>query len=336
MKQGNKKVLVTGSDGFIGSHLVEELVHSGYSVKAFCLYNSFNSWGWLDSVDPKILDQVEIVTGDVRDYHCVKEALADCSAVLHLAALIAIPYSYSAPRSYVDTNITGTLNILQASKELNIQKVITTSTSEVYGSAQSVPISEKHPLSAQSPYAATKIAADQLSLSFHKSFDLQVGVLRPFNTYGPRQSLRAVIPSIITQIAAGKEEIELGSLTPTRDFTYVKDTARGFIQALESKEIVGKVLNIGSSFEVSIGSTVDVICEAMGKDIKIISSDDRMRPEKSEVSRLFADTSMATSLMGWSPSFGGLEGFKKGIKETSQWFSQPENLKNYKYNLYNI
>lgn len=330
------KILVTGADGFIGSHLVEHLVRHGYNVKAFCLYNSFNSWGWLDSSPKEIMANVEVFSGDVRDPHGVKKAMQGCDAVLHLAALIAIPYSYHSPDTYVDTNVKGTLNILQAARDLDLPKVVHTSTSEVYGTAQFVPITEAHPLHPQSPYAATKVAADQLALSFHRSFSLPCTVIRPFNTYGPRQSARAVIPTIITQIASGTKKIRLGALSPTRDFNYVEDTARAFEAAMLSDAAVGETLNAGSCYEVSIGDTARIIADIMQSDIEIESDEQRMRPEKSEVERLWADNSRLRQLTGWQPLYGGLEGFRKGLEQTVDWFSKPENLKLYKSGIYNI
>lgn len=330
------KVLVTGADGFIGSHLVEMLVYHGVKVRAFCQYNSFNSWGWLDSLADDVKADIDVFLGDIRDPNGVRTAMQGCDTVLHLAALIAIPYSYHSPDSYVETNIRGTLNVLQAARDLDVSKVVHTSTSEVYGTAQFVPITEDHPLQGQSPYSASKIGADQMAYSFYSSFGLPVAILRPFNTYGPRQSARAVIPTIITQIAAGKRQIKLGSLSPTRDFTFVQDTARGFIAAAQSERSVGEVSNIGSGFEISIGETVELIAEAMGREIEIISDAQRIRPDKSEVERLWAGTEKAKALMGWSPEFAGREGFLKGLKVTAEWFSEPENLKCYKHDLYNI
>jgi len=333
----NKKILVTGADGFIGSHLVETLVEQGYSVRAFVLYNSFNSLGWLDSFDQSIIDQIEVFTGDIRDPYGVKKACQDCHSVLHLAALIGIPYSYHSPDTYVDTNIKGTLNILQAAKELDLQKVVITSTSEVYGTAQYIPIDESHPLQPQSPYSATKIAADQLALSFFNSFELPVCIARPFNTYGPRQSARAVIPTIITQLANGIEEIKLGSLTPTRDFNYVQDTVNGMIAMLKAdSNIIGEVINLGSNFELSIGDLAQTIAKLMHKKIKIISDQQRLRPENSEVERLYAANAKALNLLDWQPQFSGINGFEKGLIKTINWFTQPENLKRYKAETYNI
>jgi NAD dependent epimerase/dehydratase len=330
------KVLVTGADGFIGSHLTEMLVEQGYDVKAFVLYNSFNSWGWLDNCDPSVKGKFEVFAGDVRDPHGVKNAMKGCDAVLHLAALIAIPYSYHSPDTYVDTNVKGTLNVVQAARELDIRKVVHTSTSEVYGTAQFVPITEDHPLQGQSPYSASKIGADQMALSFHKSFGTPVSVLRPFNTYGPRQSARAVIPTIITQIIAGKRTIKLGSLHPTRDFSFVEDTARGFIAAMQSDAAVGVVTNIGSGFEISVGDTVKTIADLMGAKIEIESDDQRLRPEKSEVERLFASYEKASERMGWMPEYGGLAGFQRGLEKTIEWFSNPDNLTRYKADQYNV
>ena len=332
----NRKILVTGADGFIGSHLVEELVCTGHQVRAFVLYNSFNSWGWLDEVPNDIQNQIEVFTGDIRDPYGVRRAMQGCSSVMHLAALIAIPYSYHSPDTYVDTNIKGTLNILQAARETGVEKIIHTSTSEVYGTAKFVPITEDHPLQGQSPYAATKIAADQLAMSFYYSFGTPVSIIRPFNTYGPRQSARAVIPAIITQIAGGKQKIGLGSLHPTRDFNYVKDTVRGFIAALESEKSVGETINIGSNYEISIGETALLIAEVMGADIEIETEQKRLRPALSEVERLWADNTKAKELLGWEPLYGGREGFKRGLAETAAWFTEPENSKKYKAHLYNI
>lgn len=330
------KVLVTGADGFIGSHLTEMLVRKGYDVRAFVLYNSFNSWGWLDECGEDVAGKFEVFAGDIRDPYGVKKAMQGCDAVLHLAALIGIPYSYHSPDTYVDTNIKGTLNIVQAARELGVGKVVHTSTSEVYGTAQFVPITEEHPLQGQSPYSASKIGADQIALSFYTSFETPVAVLRPFNTYGPRQSARAVIPTLISQIAAGKKEIQLGATTPTRDFSYVTDTAAGFIQALESKEIIGTVTNLGSGFEISIGKTAELIASLMGATVTFTTDNNRIRPEKSEVERLFASYEKAKQRMGWEPEHGGEEGFKKGLMKTIEWFSNPKNLSRYKIDNYAI
>jgi NAD dependent epimerase/dehydratase len=332
----HKKILVTGADGFIGSHLTEELVRRGHDVKAFVLYNSFNSWGWLDQSPKEIKENLEVFSGDIRDPYGVKAAMKDCDVVLNLAALIAIPYSYHSPDTYVDTNVKGTLNVVQAAKELGVEKVVHTSTSEVYGTARFVPITEEHPLQGQSPYSASKIGADQIAMSFYTSFETPVAIIRPFNTYGPRQSARAVIPTIITQIANGQRKIKLGSLSPTRDFNYVKDTVNGFIAVAESENSTGEVINIGSNFEISIGDTVKMIAEVMGAEIEIETEDVRLRPEKSEVERLWADNSKAKRLLGWEPAYGGLEGFRRGISETAEWFTNPENLKAYKADIYNI
>lgn len=331
-----QKILITGADGFIGSHLTEALVRSGYNVRAFVYYNSFNSLGWLDESPSEIKKELDIFAGDIRDPHGVKEAMKGCDAVLNLAALIAIPYSYHSPDMYVDTNIKGALNVVQAARELGVQKVIQTSTSEVYGTAQFVPITEEHPLQGQSPYSASKIGADQIAMSFYRSFGVPVTILRPFNTYGPRQSARAVIPTIITQIANGVCRIRLGALSPTRDFNYVSDTVRGFIAALESNLAVGEVVNIGSNYEISIGDTARLIAEAMGSDIEIETDEERLRPEKSEVNRLWADNSKAKRLLGWEPEYDGRDGFKRGLRKTVEWFTKPENLKRYKADIYNI
>jgi len=329
-------ILVTGADGFIGSHLTEELVRQGHSVRAFVYYNSFNSWGWLDRCSPEVKGKFEVFSGDIRDPHGVREAMKGCEAVIHLAALIAIPFSYHSPDTYVDTNIKGTLNVLQAARELGVKRVIHTSTSEVYGTAQFVPITEDHPLQGQSPYSATKIAADQLAFSFYSSFDLPVVILRPFNTYGPRQSARAVIPTIITQITNGQKEIKLGAISPTRDFNYVKDTVDGFVSALNSKNGLGEVINLGSNFEISIKETVELIAEIMGVTISIAQDGDRLRPPSSEVERLWADNSKAKEILNWKPRFAGRDGLKSGLEETIAWFSQPENLSGYKSGIYNL
>lgn len=331
-----KKIVVTGSEGFIGSHLVELLADEGYQVTAFVLYNSFDYRGWLDDIGANARENVKVVFGDVRDPASVRYAMAGCDAVIHLAALIGIPYSYSAPESYVDTNIRGTLNVLQAARDLGVSRVIHTSTSEVYGSAQFVPITESHPLIGQSPYSASKIAADQLAWSFWSSFDLPVTIIRPFNTYGPRQSTRAVIPTIITQMASGKREIELGDTSATRDFSFVEDTARGFLSALKSPESIGETMNLGSGFEISIAEVVDEIGTLMGKQPLTVEKSERVRPEKSEVRRLFADNSLAKDLTGWSPEFSGVEGFRRGLVRTIDWFTRPENMAKYRAGLYTL
>jgi dTDP-glucose 4,6-dehydratase len=320
------KVLVTGADGFIGSHLTEALVRKGYSVRAFALYNSFNSKGWLDHCAADVKGKFEVFSGDIRDPNGVRTAMKGCSEVVHLAALIAIPYSYHSPDTYVDTNIKGTLNIVQAARELGLAKVVHTSTSEVYGTARFVPITEEHPLQGQSPYSASKIGADQIALSFFASFGTPVSVLRPFNTYGPRQSMRAVIPTIIAQIASGKRQIRLGALHPTRDFNYVADTVAGFIAALQSDAGVGEVINLGSNFEISIGDTARTIAELMGVEVEILADSQRLRPEKSEVERLWAENAKAQRLLGWQPQYAGLGGFRRGLSETIAWFEDPRNL----------
>ncbi|MBU8713672.1 NAD-dependent 4,6-dehydratase LegB [Brevibacillus parabrevis] len=336
MELKGKRILVTGADGFIGSHLTEELIRQGHDVKAFVYYNSFNSWGWLDHSPKEILNQLEVFSGDIRDPYGVKKAMEDCQVVFHLAALIAIPYSYHSPDTYIDTNIKGTLNVLQAAKELGVEKVVHTSTSEVYGTAQFVPITEEHPLQGQSPYSASKIGADQMAIAYYNSFGLPVSIIRPFNTYGPRQSARAVIPTIITQIANGHKSIRLGSLHPTRDFNYVEDTVRGFLAVAKSDRSIGEVINIGSNYEVSIGQTVEMIAELMGSQIEVFSDDQRIRPVKSEVERLWADNTKARELIGWEPKYAGMEGFRRGLSQTIEWFCNPDNLKQYKAGLYNL
>lgn len=330
------KILITGADGFIGSHLTEALVRTGHDVRAFVLYNSFNSWGWLDDCAPDVKGQFEVFSGDIRDPHGIKTAMNNCDAVLHLAALIAIPYSFHSPDTYIDTNIKGTLNVVQAARELGVGKIVHTSTSEVYGTARFVPITEDHPLQGQSPYSASKIGADQIALSFQMSFGTPVVVLRPFNTYGPRQSGRAVIPTIITQIAIGKRQINLGAVHPTRDFNYVSDTVSGFMAALASDRGIGQVINIGSNFEISIEDTARTIAEVMGVEIDILSDEQRLRPEMSEVERLWASNDKARELLGWQPQYGGLEGFQRGLAETVEWFNKPVNLVRYKADIYNV
>ena len=326
---------MTGADGFIGSHLVEHLVRLGHEVRAFVLYNSFNSWGWLDSCAPDVVGKFEVFAGDIRDPHGVRAAMQDCDVVLHLAALIGIPYSYHSPDTYVDTNIKGTLNVLQAGRDHGVDQIIHTSTSEVYGSAQFVPITELHPLAGQSPYSASKIGADQMALAFHRSFDSPITVIRPFNTYGPRQSARAVIPTVITQLAAGEGPIRLGSVHPTRDFSFVNDTVNGFVSAIGSERSFGEVVNLGSGFEVSIETTVQMIEEIMGVTTDVQTHEDRVRPPLSEVDRLWADTSKAKDLLGWQPVYGGLDGYRRGLKETVMWFREPKNLARYKSDVYN-
>ncbi len=336
MKLDGKKILVTGADGFIGSHLTEYLVQQGADVRAMVLYTSTNSWGWLDEAAPQIRDNLDVFAGDIRDPHGVRAAMTGCDVVFHLAALIAIPYSYHSPDTYVDTNVKGTLNVVQAAREIGVERVIHTSTSEVYGTAQFVPITEDHPLQGQSPYSATKIGADQIAASFHASFGTPVATIRPFNTYGPRQSARAVIPTIITQIAAGMREIRLGAMHPTRDFNYVADTVRAFAAVAEAEAAIGKVINVGSNFEISIGDTAALIAEVMGRDVVFVSDDQRLRPAGSEVERLWADNTRAREVAGWTPEFAGLEGFRRGIEATAAWFTDPANLRRYKVKRYNI
>lgn len=322
-------VLVTGADGFIGSHVCEALVRRGARVRAFSCYNSFGWRGWLDFLEPQYKSAIEIRDGDLRDSGSVEDASKGMQLILHLGALIAIPYSYSAPEAYIDTNVKGTLNVLTAARRVGAA-VVATSTSEVYGSAQFVPISEAHPLNAQSPYAATKIASDQLALSFSRSFEMPVWVLRPFNTYGPRQSMRAVLPTIIMQLVRGDRKVKLGALHPTRDFTFVEDTAEGFLQVAGCEAALGDVVNIGSSFEITIGDAVKTIGEVMNVDIEIETESVRLRPDKSEVDRLFADTSKAQNLFNWAPKYGGSSGFREGIARTVDWFRKSENTANYR------
>lgn len=328
------KILVTGADGFIGSHLAEHLVRRGYAVRAFTLYNSFGTRGWLDA--SPLAGEMEFFSGDIRDPYGVRAAVKGCDAVLHLAALIAIPYSYHSPDNYVDTNIKGTLNILQAARDLGVARLVHTSTSEVYGTARFVPITEEHPLQGQSPYAASKIGADQLALSFYRSFGTPVVVLRPFNTYGPRQSARAFIPTVITQIAAGIRPIRLGALHPTRDFSFVMDTVCAFEAALCAERIVGQTLNAGSGFEISMGDTARLIAEVMGVRVDILEDAQRLRPAGSEVERLVADAGQLKKLAGWQPAYGDLAGFRQGLEETAAWFSQPANLVRYRAGRYAI
>lgn len=325
-----KKILVTGADGFIGSHLTEQLVKSGYQVKAFAYYNSFNTWGWLDSLPKEIMDNVDVFTGDIRDPNGVREAMTGCQAVFHLAALIAIPFSYHSPDVYVDTNIKGTLNVLQAARLLETERILVTSTSEVYGTAQYVPIDEKHPYQGQSPYSATKIGADRLAESFYRSFGLPITIVRPFNTFGPRQSSRAVIPTIITQLLAGKEEIKLGALTPTRDFNYVKDTANGFIEIYRSDKTIGEEINIATQKEISIGQLGNELIRQINPNARIICDEQRLRPEKSEVNRLLGSNEKIRALTDWFPKYT----FEQGLAETIAFFK--DNLEKYKVDIYNI
>lgn len=327
-----KKVLVTGADGFIGSHLVEELLEQGYRVKAFCLYNSFGTWGWLDNFPKEKLDKLEIFMGDVRDPNGVRTAMKECDIVYHLAALIAIPYSYHSPDSYIDTNVKGTLNIVQAAKDLGIERVLVTSTSEVYGTAQYVPINELHPRQPQSPYSASKIGADCIAESFYRSFDLPLTIVRPFNTYGPRQSARAIIPTIITQLLSGQQEIKLGDLTPTRDLLFVKDTAKGFVAIANSKELNGQDCNIATNSEITMQEMADTLIELINPKAKIIQDPERLRPEKSEVFRLFGDDTKIKKHTDWNQAYT----LKEGLKETIEWFSKKENLRLYKPGIYNV
>ncbi len=336
MELTNKRILVTGADGFIGSHLVEHLVRAGHDVRAFVYYNSFNSWGWLDEAADDVRNAIDVFAGDIRDPAGVRTAMQGCDVVLHLAALIAIPYSYHSPDTYVDTNVKGTLNIVQAARDLGVERVVHTSTSEVYGTARFVPITEDHPLQGQSPYSASKIGADQIAQSFFLSFGTPIATIRPFNTYGPRQSARAVIPTIITQIAAGADEIRLGAVHPTRDFNHVSDTVRGFLAVAEADAALGEVINVGSNYEISVGETAELIAARMGREIRIVSDDARIRPEKSEVERLWASNDKARELTGWKPEYGGREGLARGLDETIEWFTQPENLRRYKTGIYNI
>lgn len=324
------KVLVTGADGFIGSHLTEALLESGYDVKAFTYYNSFNTWGWLDSIPKEKLDQIEIFSGDIRDPNGVREAMNGVDEVFHLAALIAIPFSYHSPDTYVDTNIKGTLNVLQAARDLGTKRVLVTSTSEVYGTAIYVPIDEEHPRQPQSPYSATKIAADCLAESFYRSFDLPVTIVRPFNTYGPRQSARAIIPTIITQLLSGMEEIKLGALTPTRDFNYVKDTVKGFIEIARSKNTIGEHINIATQNEISMGQLADELIRQINPNATIMCDEQRLRPEKSEVNRLLGSNEKIKRLTNWSPQYS----FEQGLKETIEFFRN--NMDKYKTDIYNL
>lgn len=326
----SKKVLVTGSEGFIGSHLTERLVQLGADVTALVQYNSFNNWGWIETFSDEVKDSIEVVTGDIREYDNVKRIVKGKEIVFHLAALVAIPYSYLSPMAYVRTNVEGTTNILEACREYGIEKIVHTSTSETYGTALYVPIDEKHPLQGQSPYSASKIAADMMAESFYRSFNVPVAIIRPFNTYGPRQSARAVIPTIITQILSGADRIKLGSLTPTRDFNYVKDTVEAFIKVAESEETIGQVVNAGSNYEISIGDLAKTIIKLIGKEVEIICDEQRLRPEKSEVNRLWADNTKIKKLTGWQPKFT----LEEGLKETINWIEN--NMQYYKPNIYNV
>jgi len=329
MKQ---KVLVTGADGFIGSHLVEELVKQDYDVRAFVYYNSFNSWGWIDTLPNEVKDRIEIFSGDIRDPNGVRIAMEGCDIVFHLAALIAIPFSYHSPDSYVDTNVKGTLNILQAAKLLNTKRILVTSTSEVYGTAKFIPITEEHPFQGQSPYSATKIGADRLAESFYRSFNLPITIVRPFNTFGPRQSARAVIPTIITQLQNGYDKIKLGDLTPTRDFVYVKDTVNGFIEISKSEETIGQEVNIATQSEISIGELANEMIRQINPKAEIICDNQRIRPKKSEVNRLFGSNEKIKSLTNWTQKYS----LEEGLKETIKWFSKKDNLSKYKAGIYNV
>ena len=330
MNLKNKNILITGADGFIGSHLTQMLYEEGANIKALSQYNSFNNWGWLEDV--ACLDRIEVLNGDIRDPHYCKHITKEIDIIFHLAALIAIPYSYIAPDSYVDTNVKGTLNICQAALDNGVKRVIHTSTSEVYGSALYVPIDENHPLQPQSPYSASKISADMIAMSFCNAFDLPLTIVRPFNTYGPRQSARAVIPTIITQIASGKKEIKLGDITPTRDFNYVSDTCRGFIELGKCDEATGEIVNIGSNYEISIKNTLELIKKLMNSDVRFISEDQRIRPKKSEVQRLWCDNAKIEKLTGFKPTLS----IEEGLKKTIEWFKKEENLKKYKADIYNV
>lgn len=326
------KILVTGADGFIGSHLCELLLEEGYKVKGFIYYNSFNSWGWIDSLDKSKKNEIEIFTGDVRDPNGVREAMKDVDQVFHLAALIAIPFSYHSPDSYVDTNIKGTLNVLQAARSLDTSRILITSTSEVYGTAKYVPIDENHPFQGQSPYSATKIGADRLAEAFYRSFNMPITIVRPFNTYGPRQSARAIIPTIITQLLCGEKEIKLGGLTPTRDFNYVKDTAQGFIEISKSKETIGEEINIATNKEISIKDLANILISEINKEARITCDEARLRPENSEVNRLLGSNKKIKMLTNWKSQYS----LQQGLAETIEWFRKPENLAKYKADIYNI
>lgn len=330
MNWQGKKVLITGAEGFIGSHLTERLVELGADVTALAQYNSFNSWGWIDTFDKKVKDSIKVVTGDIREYDGMKRIIKGQEVVLHLAALIAIPYSYLSPMAYVRTNVEGTTNVLEACREYEVEKIVHTSTSETYGTALYVPIDEKHPMQGQSPYSASKIGADKMAESYHKSFNMPIATLRPFNTYGPRQSARAVIPTIISQILAGKTEIKLGSLTPTRDFNFVLDTAEAFIKVAESEKTIGEVINAGSNYEITIGDTVKKIIKIIGKDVKILCDDERIRPENSEVNRLWADNAKIKELTDWTPNYN----IDQGLEATVEWVKN--NMQYFKTDIYNV
>lgn len=330
-KTNNRSIrtaFVSGADGFIGSHLVEFLLAEGIRVKALAQYNSFGTCGWLEDLNPNLKANLEIVWGDVRDFCFLKKEIAGADTVFHLAALIGIPYSYQAVQSYIDVNVTGTTNMLQAAREINIERFIHTSTSEVYGSAQFVPMTENHPLNAQSPYAASKVAADQMALSFARSFEMPVTIVRPFNNFGPRQSTRAIIPTLISQFLGGLEKINVGSLQPTRDFVFVKDTAAAFYAAAKSNEADGEVINVGCNFEISIGDVIKLLTEIFGREVEVVSESKRLRPAASEVTRLWADNSKAKNLLGWQPDYAGLDGFRRGLEESIAWYRDPVRAKN--------
>ena len=331
-----KKVLVTGDGGFIVSHLVEKLVKKGYLVKTIVPYNTDNSWGWIDTLDKKIKKNIEVISGDICDQNLISKETKKINIIFHLAALISIPYSYKSPRSFLSTNVAGTLNMLEAARENNVELFVQTSTSEVYGSSQYIPIDEKHPLNAQSPYAATKIAADQLALSYFRTFDLPVLVLRPFNTFGPRQSLRAAIPTIITQIVDGKKNIKLGSLTPRRDFTYVSDTVDGYLSTIGNKKCLGETINLGTGYDFSIGNTLNSIQKILKRNVNVITQKERIRPKKSEVNRLISSNKKARKILKWKPKYIGSTGFKKGLEKTIEWFKNKENLSHYNIDIYNV
>jgi len=330
-----KKIFLTGADGFIGSHLLERLVKEKYKVKALVYYNSFNNHGWLDTIDPNIKKKVEIITGDIRDEKIIRDSIKDCDKIIHLAALIGIPYSYVSPKSYIDTNIYGTLNLLQAAKDFKTKQIIHTSTSEVYGTAKYLPIDEKHPVNGQSPYSASKIGSDHLALSFYQSFNIPVSILRPFNTFGPRQSARAIIPTIILQILSGKKKIKLGNTHSTRDLSFIDDTVDGFIAALK-KNTPGEIINLGNGFDISIKNLAQLIAREMSVKIEIITDKKRVRPKKSEVDKLRSNNKKAKKILKWQPKYKNTKGLIKGLSKTIEWFSNEENLENYKSNLYNI
>ncbi|MGH4052851.1 MAG: NAD-dependent 4,6-dehydratase LegB [Clostridium sp.] len=330
MNLQGKKVLITGAEGFIGSHLTEKLMKLGADVTALVQYNSFNNWGWIDTFDKNIKENIKVVTGDIREYDGMKRIIKGQEVVFHLAALIAIPYSYLSPMAYVKTNVEGTTNVLEACREYGVEKIVHTSTSETYGSALYVPIDEKHPMQGQSPYSASKIGADKMAESYYKSFDMPIAIIRPFNTYGPRQSARAIIPTIISQILAGKTEIKLGSLTPTRDFSFVKDTAQAFIKVAESTKTIGEVINVGSNYEITIEDTVRKIIRIIGKDVKILCDDERIRPKNSEVNRLWADNTKIKQLTGWQPNYN----IDKGLEATIEWIKN--NMLYFKTDIYNV